>query len=27
MSTLALQGFGNDREIGPQTRLECKICW
>jgi len=27
MSTLAFQGFGHDREIGPATRLECKICW
>ena len=27
MSTVAFQGFGNDREIGPETRLECKICW
>ena len=27
MSTLSPQGFGNDREIGPSTRLECKICW
>ena len=27
MSTLSFQGFGNDREIGPGTRLECKICW
>lgn len=21
------QGFGHDLQIGPQTRLECKICW
>jgi rubredoxin len=27
MGTVSFQGFGNDREIGPQTRLECKICW
>jgi [NiFe] hydrogenase assembly HybE family chaperone len=27
MSTLAFQGFGHEREIGPATRLECKICW
>ena len=27
MSALSFQGFGNDREIGPGTRLECKICW
>ncbi len=27
MSTVAFQGFGHDREIGPLTRLECKICW
>jgi len=27
MTALAFQGFGHDREIGPATRLECKICW
>ncbi len=27
ISALSFQGFGNDREIGPATRLECKICW
>ena len=27
MGALAFQGFGHDREIGPTTRLECKICW
>jgi len=27
MGALAFQGFGYDREIGPTTRLECKICW
>jgi [NiFe] hydrogenase assembly chaperone, HybE family len=27
MTALAYQGFGNAREIGPATRLECKICW
>jgi len=27
MTALAYQGFGHAREIGPATRLECKICW
>jgi rubredoxin len=27
VSTVPFQGFGNAREIGPDTRLECKICW
>jgi len=27
VNTLSFQRFGNDREIGPETRLECKICW
>jgi len=27
VSTIPFQGFGNAREISPDTRLECKICW
>jgi rubredoxin len=27
MSTPRFQGFGHAPEIGPETRLECKICW
>lgn len=27
MSGVRFQGFGHRPDIGPRTRLECKICW
>lgn len=27
MTELQHQGFGNGLQIGPETKLECKICW